>query len=53
MLSEDSIHFILRLIIYYHWSWSSTKVRAISTSLDIRLKSGDIENGLQTQKDLT
>ena len=46
------IHFILRLSIYHHWAWSSTKVCAISTSLDIRLESGDMENRVQTHKGL-
>ena len=50
MLSEDSIYFILKLIIYYHWAWSRIKVSAISTSLDIRLESGDMENRVQSHK---
>ena len=45
---EDAIHFILRLSIYHLWAWSSAKVHAISTSLDIRLESGDMENRVQT-----
>ena len=50
MLTEDAIRFILRLSIYHHWVWSNAKVHAISTSLDIRLESGDIENRVQTHK---
>ena len=52
MLIEDVIHFILRLGIDHHWAWSSAKVYAISTSLDIRLESGDMENRVQTHKSL-
>ena len=44
MLAEDVIHFILRLSIYYHWASSNAKVHPISTSLDIKLESGDMEN---------
>ena len=52
MLEEDAIHFIVSLSIYYHWAWSSAKVHAISTSLDIWLESGDMENRVQTLKGL-
>ena len=50
MLTENLIHFILRLSIYHHWAWSSDMVHAISTSLDIRLESGDMENKVQNRK---
>ena len=51
-LTEDTIHFILRLSIYYYWALASAKVCAISISLDIRLKSGDMKNRVQTHKGL-
>ena len=52
MLIEDGIHFILRLSIYHHRAWSNAKIRAISTSLDVKLESGNMENRVQTRKGL-